>query len=79
MIKITEKIVEKGEQPAISLPQKIDGDKYYSINAVRSIGKAIVNLKYGDFAEYRQGKKGSDKDCKVKDESSKVSRDKSDG
>lgn len=69
-------MVKKGEQPAISLPEKIGGDKYYSINAVRSIGKAIVNLKYGDFAEYRQvkgqEKNCSDEDSKVKCESSKV-------
>ncbi len=71
LIKISERMLEKVEyeQPAIPLPEIINGDKYYSLNAVKYIAKVIVNFRYGDFAEYRQGKKCSDKDFKVKGES----------
>lgn len=54
-------MVEKGEQPAIPIPEKIAKDKYYSLNAVKYIAKVIKNFKYGDFAEYRQGVKRGDK------------------
>lgn len=64
-------MVLEHEQPAIPLPELINGDKYYSLNAVKYIAKVIVNFRYGDFAEYRQVKKGSDEECRGKDEISK--------
>jgi hypothetical protein len=62
-------MVKKGEQPAIPLPEKVAKDKYYSHNAVKYIAKVIKNFRYGDFAEYRQGKKCSDKDMVQSDNS----------
>jgi hypothetical protein len=49
-------MVQNGKQPAIPIPEKITGDKYYNLNSVKYIAKVIKNFRYGDFAEYRQGK-----------------------